>query len=254
MIAAALRGAALAAMLGSGAMAFAPADSPRPVPRPHGAVVADAVQETAPAATTPVLRPLAKPRGGAVRLAAAAVAAKPGKPGRKGAVCGVPGIVGVPVAAIPGKAKGCGLQDGVNITSIAGVPLSQPATIDCTTARALHDWVEKGIRPAIGKTGGGLAGLEIAASYNCRPRNNQKGAKISEHGRGRAVDLSGVRLANGEVISVLKGWSARPKIVKAIHRSACGTFGTVLGPNSDRFHKDHIHVDTARYRSGSYCR
>ena len=254
MIGAVLRGAAVAAFRGTAAQAFAPDASPRPRLRPETATAtaqdAPGIAET----TVPALRPVAKPRGGAKRLAAAAVAAKPGKPGRKGAVCGVPGIVGVPIAAIPAKAKGCGLQDGVKVTSVSGIKLSQPALIDCTTAKALHNWVENGIRPAVGKTGGGLAGLEVAASYNCRPRNNQKGAKVSEHGRGRAVDLSGVRLANGEVISVLKGWKARPKIVKAIHRSACGTFGTVLGPNSDRFHQDHIHVDTARYRSGSYCR
>jgi len=37
-------------------------------------------------------------------------------------------------------------------------------------------------------------------------------------------------------------------------RAACGPFGTVLGPESNRFHRDHFHFDTARYRSGSYCR
>ena len=31
-------------------------------------------------------------------------------------------------------------------------------------------------------------------------------------------------------------------------------FGTVLGPNSDRFHRDHFHFDMASYSSGAYCR
>ena len=44
------------------------------------------------------------------------------------------------------------------------------------------------------------------------------------------------------------------KIIKAMHTSACGPFGTVLGPNADRYHQNHLHLDTARYRSGSYCR
>lgn len=253
MIGAALRGVALAAVLGSGAWALAPDASPRPAPRPEAPAIAE-LPETAVRAAIPPLRPLPKPRASVLKVAAAAVAAKPGKPGRKGSVCGVPGIKGVPIAPIPAKVRGCGLSEGVKVTSVSGVALSQPAIIDCTTAKSLHNWVENGIRPAVGKIGGGLAGLEVAASYNCRTRNNQKGAKVSEHGRGHAVDLSGVRLANGEVISVLKGWKSRPKVVKAIHRSACGTFGTVLGPNSDRFHQDHIHVDTARYRSGAYCR
>jgi len=28
----------------------------------------------------------------------------------------------------------------------------------------------------------------------------------------------------------------------------------VLGPEAARYHQDHFHFDTARYRSGSYCR
>ena len=29
--------------------------------------------------------------------------------------------------------------------------------------------------------------------------------------------------------------------------------GTALGPNANRFHRDYLHFDTARYRRGSYC-
>jgi hypothetical protein len=42
--------------------------------------------------------------------------------------------------------------------------------------------------------------------------------------------------------------------MRRMHRGACGPFGTVLGPEADRYHQDHFHFDTARYRSGSYCR
>jgi hypothetical protein len=42
--------------------------------------------------------------------------------------------------------------------------------------------------------------------------------------------------------------------MRRAHKTACGPFGTVLGPNADRYHQDHFHFDTARYRSGSYCR
>jgi hypothetical protein len=200
-----------------------------------------------PNLTPPNLTTLAAMSGASVPL-------KLGKPGARGSVCGVAGITGVTIPSIPAKARGCGLENGVKVTAVSGIPLSTPAMIDCPTAKALKKWVDQGIIPAVGRKGGGLARLEIAASYSCRPRNNQKGAKISEHGRGRAVDLAGVRLANGEVISVLKGWKSEPRMLKAMHKSACGTFGTVLGPKSDRYHQDHIHVDTARYRSGAYCR
>ena len=42
--------------------------------------------------------------------------------------------------------------------------------------------------------------------------------------------------------------------MRKMHRTACGPFGTVLGPDSDRFHRDHFHFDTAKYRSGPFCR
>jgi hypothetical protein len=57
-------------------------------------------------------------------------------------------------------------------------------------------------------------------------------------------------------LTVLDDWNSgrEGRILREAHSSACGTFGTVLGPNSDRFHRDHFHFDVASYRSGAYCR
>ena len=128
--------------------------------------------------------------------------------------------------------------------------------MDCGTAKALTSWVIKTAKPALKRQGGGLSNLQIAAHYACRSRNNQPGAKVSEHGKGRAVDISGFQLRDGSTVTVLHGWTARgtAKVLRKMHRGACGPFGTVLGPEADRFHRDHFHFDTARYRSGSYCR
>ncbi|MDA5095223.1 extensin family protein [Aliiroseovarius sp. KMU-50] len=176
--------------------------------------------------------------------------------GRVGKVCGLRSIRGQKVSAIPGKLRGCGLSEPVKVSEISGVRLSTPAIMDCTTAKALDKWVRNGVAPAIGRLGGGPAELKIAAHYSCRTRNNRPGAKISEHGKGKAVDISGLTLKNGAKISVLKGWRdpVQGKVLKAMHSSACGTFGTVLGPNADRYHKDHLHLDTAKHRGGAYCR
>ena len=175
--------------------------------------------------------------------------------GRKGSVCGDPEIRGTTIAPIAARMKGCGLSDGVRVTSVAGVKLSVPADLDCTTAKALKSWVERGAIPAVGKRGGGLTTLQVAASYSCRPRNGRSGAKVSEHGKGRAIDISGLILANGTAVSVRKGWGsdALGKMLVTMRKSACGPFNTVLGPGSDRFHSDHLHFDTARGR-GAYCR
>lgn len=175
---------------------------------------------------------------------------------KKGAVCGDLAIQGEIVGRVPGRIRGCGVENAVKVRSVAGIVLSQNAVMDCGTATALKTWMERSAKPALAKKGGGLRSIKVAAHYACRTRNNKKGAKISEHGKGRAIDISGFRLQDGTEISVLKGWNARgyKKPMRKMHKGACGPFGTVLGPNADRYHKDHFHFDTARYRSGSYCK
>lgn len=174
----------------------------------------------------------------------------------KGAVCGDPAIKGEAIGPVPGKIRGCGVAQAVRVRSVSGVALSTPAVMDCTTAKTLKTWVEKGLSPAVGRMGGGVKQMRIMAGYACRTRNSQKGARISEHGKGRAVDIGGFTLHDGSQISVLKDWGKGRggKALKQAHKSACGPFGTVLGPNANKFHRDHFHFDTARYRSGSYCR
>jgi len=174
---------------------------------------------------------------------------------QRGAICGDPDIQGERVGRVPGKIKGCGIDEAVRVRSVAGVRLSQPALITCDAARALKTWVVNGAKPAF-RQRGPLVELKVAADYVCRPRNNQRGAKISEHGRGRAIDISGFTMQDGEVVSVLQGWgrgtTARP--LNQSLKAACGPFGTVLGPKSDGYHEDHFHMDVASYRSGPYCR
>lgn len=178
------------------------------------------------------------------------------KASKSGGVCGDPKIKGTQVGSVPGRIRGCGVKQAVRITSVSGVALSTGAVMDCGTAKALRKWVDTGVKPAIGKRGGGVASLKVAAHYACRTRNNRKGAKISEHGKGRAIDISAITMRNGSQITVLKGWRSKRDrtALKRMHKAACGPFGTVLGPDADRYHQDHFHFDTARYRSGSYCK
>ena len=165
-------------------------------------------------------------------------------------------IRGEKLAAISGNLRGCGVPEPVRVSSVNGVALSQPAIMNCTTAKALNKWVKNGVKPIVARLGGGVASLQVVAHYSCRTRNNRTGAKISEHGKGRAVDISAINLKNGKSLTVLTGWQDRiqGKLLKRMHQAACDTFTTVLGPNSDRFHQDHIHLDTAKKSGGSYCR
>jgi hypothetical protein len=171
------------------------------------------------------------------------------KKAQGGAICGDPDIIGEKLAPISSKVKGCGVEEPIRVTAIAGIRLSQPATINCQTAIALHRWIEGGLRPAM--RGRKVVELQIAASYICRPRNNIKGNKISEHGRGNAIDIAGFTFGDGSSWTVLNDYNAQ---IRRAHKAACGIFGTTLGPGSDGFHENHLHFDTAHYNYGSYCR
>lgn len=264
-----MRAFAIAALLCLAQAAFAadPASSLRPVQR--GGNIAEqpvtlgqtgAINQ--PAQSAP--QEAAKERGGLFSslrpLFRSNKAAREGRAAQqlraKGAVCGDTNIQGEVVGRVTGKLRGCVIENAVRVREVSGVSLSQRSVMDCQTAAALKTWLNQSAKPALSASGGGLSSIKVAAHYACRTRNNQKGAKLSEHGKGRAIDISGFRLANGTDVSVLKGWNARgfSRAMRRMHSGACGPFGTVLGPEANRFHRDHFHFDTARYRSGSFCR
>jgi len=267
-----------AAVLSAG-NAAGPASSPRPRERPVLRISASSQPpQTAPQAApalspTPTVlalvsvpRPEPRPRQSGGGFAdpqtpekiepVSAVRILPGKAavtGKKGSVCGDPSIKGETLAPITSRVRGCGVKDPVRVTSVDGVALSQSAVINCDTARALKTWIRKGLKPAFGRKD--VVGLRVAASYACRPRNNVKGAKISEHGRGNAIDISAIILADGKSVVVADDWRrSAGKPMKKAYRAACGTFGTTLGPDADRHHRDHLHFDIANQRGGAYCR
>jgi len=254
----------------------APVSLLRPRPRPWGAVPAMTAalppQPVEVMAAVPVLRPLRRPEGlgRGVQEVAAAAPAPEARPERRGGlfgglfqrrereakpapadgfVCGDRDIRGEELARISSKVQGCGVEEPVRVTMVDGVRLTTPATIDCATAAALKTWVQEGMRPAFGRQE--VVELRVAASYICRPRNNVRGAKISEHGRGKAIDISGFILSDGRELSVQGDYNRQ---MRRAHRAACGIFGTTLGPGSDGYHEDHLHFDTAAQRNGPYCR
>jgi hypothetical protein len=170
------------------------------------------------------------------------------KASMKGSVCGVAAIKGEEIARIRSKVGGCGVEDPVAVTSVAGVRLSQTATVDCSIAKALNQWVEEVAQPAFD---GKLVEMQVAAHYICRSRNNVRGAKISEHGKGRAIDISAFILSNGKVLTVAQNYN---KLLRRIYKAGCGYFMTTLGPGSDGYHEDHFHFDTSARKGGAYCR
>lgn len=264
------------------ALTVAPATTSTPRPRARPGAVALPQAEALPppemVASMTVLRPRARPQGlGVASLQEAPVtevaAANPPPAAQRerrgglfgglfqrreqaeqsapadGFVCGDPAIRGEELARITSRVQGCGIEAPVRVTQVDGIRLTTPATIDCATATALKTWINEGMRPAFRRQE--VVELRIAASYICRTRNNRPGAKISEHGRGKAIDISGFILSDGRELSVQGDYNRQ---MRQAHRAACGIFGTTLGPGSDGYHEDHLHFDTASHRNGAYCR
>lgn len=171
---------------------------------------------------------------------------------QRGQVCGDPAIQGEIIGAVAGRGA-CGIDDAVRIKSVAGVQIRPQATVDCRTAQALKSWITTGAQPA---TNNQATSLRVVSHYACRNRNAAASGRLSEHAFGRAIDIAGIGLKDGREITVLTGWNTKRdgETLRRMWQAACGPFGTVLGPNANRFHRDHFHFDTARYRSGSYCR
>ena len=101
-----------------------------------------------------------------------------------------------------------------------------------------------------------IAEVQVMGSYACRSRNNVAGGRLSEHARGRAIDISGFTLTDGRQVTVAHDWGKTPPgdFLRRIWRKGCGPFATVLGPDADRHHWDHLHLDTSPRGGEPYCR
>lgn len=134
------------------------------------------------------------------------------------------------------------------------VQLRPAALVRCPMVPAIDRWVERVVLPAArDRLGAQVVELRLAASYACRPMNNVDGANLSEHGHANAIDVSGFVLADGRIVNVKSGWwggLAERNFLRDVNRGACGVFTTVLGPDYDLNHRDHLHLDLARHGRG----
>jgi hypothetical protein len=149
---------------------------------------------------------------------------------------------------------GCGGDDLVRLEAVVLVDKRQvavkPAAIlRCTMAAAIADWVRTDMAPFAQSLGTTLTDLDNFDSFECRGRNRVSGAKLSEHGHANALDIRALKFANGQSLSLTDRGVAREQREAVLH-SVCARFTTVLGPGSDWYHEDHIHLDLAERRGG----
>lgn len=146
----------------------------------------------------------------------------------------------------------CGIERPVRLVSVGQgadrVSFPGDVTVSCDFARKLVDWLRQDVLPAAQELlGERVTVLGTGPGYQCRRRNNRPDGKVSEHGKGRAIDLAYFQLSEGSAVSVEGDWGTETKpgaFLKSIHAAACRRFTTVLGPEADADHKSHIHVDT----------
>ena len=156
----------------------------------------------------------------------------------------------------------CGLTKPFKVTALQGgaVYFNATATLDCSMVAELERWLAEVVQPAAqARFGQGVSQINSMGSYACRGMNNQRGAPLSEHSFGNALDIGGFVLADGRQISVVKDWWHGDEQAKAflmdVHGGSCQRFTTVLSPGSNAFHYNHIHVDLALHGKGRHvCR
>ncbi|MCH2078333.1 MAG: extensin family protein [Rhodobacteraceae bacterium] len=173
-------------------------------------------------------------------------------------ICDAPGVLGVridPVGRGSSNAS-CGFNDAVRVYAVGGVALNPPARMQCRTARITSAWMSEAVLPTFRDARRDLDSMRVAADYSCRTRNSRRGARISEHAKGTAIDISAFRMADGETLTVLGDWrNNNGGFMKRVFRASCRIWHTSIGPDGDRFHQDHFHFDATRDRGpNTWCR
>ena len=157
----------------------------------------------------------------------------------------------LPIQSVPAQ---CATIDLVRLERVLMpdqtlVAVTPPPTLLCSMAEAVAEWIRTDAGPAAVELGAPLAAVTDLDSYECRGRNNIAGAKLSEHGRGNAIDIGAVKLRNGAVFALTDPLVSKP-FRERMRAMACARFTTVLGPGSDGYHEEHIHLDLAGRSNG----
>lgn len=143
----------------------------------------------------------------------------------------------------------CRVPDPIKLAggarSITLLPHS-PA-MSCPVAAGLAVWEWEVIQPAARRIlGARVDSIDHLGTWNCR--DIRGGGALSEHATADAIDVAGFRLSDGRAISVLDDWhedGKKAEFLRAVRDGACGLFSTVLSPDYNKAHANHLHLDQA---------
>ncbi len=144
---------------------------------------------------------------------------------------------------------GCAITGAVQLIDI-GVPVSGLKGMRCGLARAFTGWARNAVAPAARQIlGSDLVRIESYGSYACRNvvGNRASAGRRSGHAIANAVDIAGFVLADGRRVRVEGGWQSgdpqERRFWETVHQSACKRFGTVLSPDYNAAHYNHLHLE-----------
>ncbi len=148
----------------------------------------------------------------------------------------------------------CGYDDAVRLGQRGALDIAyRPAGLgtSCPVAAALALWEWHVVQPAaLARFGSKVASIDHFGSYSCRRIYGRAAGSWSEHSTANAVDIAGFRLEDGTRIAVVADWSgadpAKRAFLRDVRDGACRLFSTVLSPDYNAAHRDHLHLDQAR--------
>lgn len=155
----------------------------------------------------------------------------------------------------------CSIDNAVQLESIKSdsdsVDFIGKPIFNCNFARKFSGWVADVAIPVVrAQEDKALSGLSTGPGFECRNRNGDTTAKISEHASGNAVDIDQIVLADKSRIAISQVANTNDphyRMLMALRTSACGYFTTVLGPGSNAAHASHYHLDLGVHgKSGNY--
>lgn len=159
---------------------------------------------------------------------------------------------GLGVTEVPpfGTAQ-CRVEDGVRIAAGQEMLALTPASVtpSCPVVAALAMWHWQVVQPAAQRIlGASVTRIEHLGSHNCRRLYGRSQGGWSQHATADAIDIRGFILSDGRRVSVLRDWP-RPgreaAFLTLVRDGACDLFATVLSPDYNTQHRDHLHLDQA---------
>ena len=167
--------------------------------------------------------------------------------------------IGVRYSPLPDRdfGGGCQVIGAVQLIDV-GLPVTGIKGMRCGLARAFIGWARSGVAPAAHQIlGSDVVKIETMGTYACRNTVGTAAAytRLSGHATANAVDISGFVLADGRRITIQQDWrSTDPAVfdvLRTIRASACKRFGTVLSPDYNAAHYNHLHFEDDR---ANFCR